>query len=210
MTFRRLWRDVVVAVMVGVWAIAVWAADDAVADLRRFVKEVRSGESQFTQVVTSPDGGKQRKSTGTFEFERPNRFRFSYRQPFEQIIVSNGESLWLFDADLNQVTVRPFSDAIGATPAALLASAQVDKDFGLKALPDDVGLSWVEAQPKLKDAPFQSLKIGFRAHQLAAVEIVDAFGQRSRLEFSGLRANVSLPQDRFSFSPPPGADVIRP
>ncbi len=104
---------------------------DAVATLRAFVKEVQTGRASFTQTVTSPDGKKTRKSTGTLEFQRPNKFRFAYAGPTEQLIVGDGKQVWLYDTDLNQVTVRPMNDTIGASPAALLAGGSLDKDFTL-------------------------------------------------------------------------------
>jgi outer membrane lipoprotein carrier protein len=184
------------------------AQADAIDTLKAFVSDVKTGRASFTQVVTSPDGAKKKSSNGSFEFARPNRFRFAYAKPYEQLIVGDGQKIWLHDPDLNQVTVRPMGEALGSTPAALLAGSNLDKDFSLKALPDDAGLQWVQATPKQKDSGFQSVKVAFRAKQLAAVEIVDSFGQRSRLDFTQVEANASLPADRFRFTPPPGADVL--
>lgn len=187
---------------------AAAAQADAIDTLKAFVSDVKTGRARFTQVVTSPDGAKKKTSNGSFEFARPNRFRFAYAKPYEQLIVGDGQKIWLHDPDLNQVTVRPMSETLGATPAALLAGSSLDKDFNLKALPDEAGLQWVQATPKQKDSGFQSVKVGFRGKQLAAVEIVDSFGQRSRLDFAQVEANASLPADRFRFTPPPGADVL--
>lgn len=187
---------------------AAAAQADAIDTLKAFVSDVKTGRASFTQVVTSPDGAKKKTSNGSFEFARPNRFRFAYAKPYEQLIVGDGQKIWLHDPDLNQVTVRPMSETLGATPAALLAGSSLDKDFNLKALPDEAGLQWVQATPKQKDSGFQSVKVGFRGKQLAAVEIVDSFGQRSRLDFAQVEANASLPADRFRFTPPPGADVL--
>jgi outer membrane lipoprotein carrier protein len=186
---------------------------DAVDTLRLFVKDVQAGRGNFTQVVTSPDGKKSRTSHGSLEFQRPNRFRFAYSAPSEQLIVGDGKQVWLFDADLNQVTVRPMSQALGATPAALLAGGNLDKDFALKAAPT-IGqgaeaLEWVDAQPRQKDGQFQSVKVGFKQGQLAALEILDSFGQRSRLSFAQFEPKVTLPASRFQFTPPAGADVLR-
>lgn len=181
---------------------------DAIDTLKAFVSDVKTGRASFTQVVTSPDGAKRKSSNGSFEFARPNRFRFAYAKPYEQLIVGDGQKIWLHDPDLNQVTVRPMGEALGSTPAALLAGSNLDKDFTLKALPDEGGLQWVLATPRQKDSGFQSVKVAFRAKQLAAVEIVDSFGQRSRLDFTQVEANASLPADRFRFTPPPGADVL--
>jgi outer membrane lipoprotein carrier protein len=187
---------------------SVVAHADAVGTLRDFVRDVKSGRATFTQTVTSPDGAKKKSSRGTFEFARPNRFRFSYLKPFEQLIVADGEKVWIYDADLNQVTSRKLSNALGATPAALLAGGALDADFDLSSQPSREGIDWVKATPKAKDGPFQSVNIGFRGKDLAAVEIVDNFGQRSLLQFAGFAANVTMPPDSFRFTPPPGADVI--
>lgn len=187
---------------------AAAAQADAIDTLKAFVSDVKTGRASFTQVVTSPGGAKKKTSNGSFEFARPNRFRFAYAKPYEQLIVGDGQKIWLHDPDLNQVTVRPMSETLGATPAALLAGSSLDKDFNLKALPDEAGLQWVQATPKQKDSGFQSVKVGFKGKQLAAVEIVDSFGQRSRLDFAQVEANASLPADRFRFTPPPGADVL--
>ena len=187
---------------------AFGARADAVDALKEFVREVKTGSASFTQTVTSPDGAKKKNSSGSFEFSRPNRFRFVYTKPFEQLIVADGQKVWIFDADLNQASSRKFSQALGATPAALLAGGSLERDFDLSALPDRDGLAWAQALPKLKDGGFQSLKIGFRGRELAAIEIVDSFGQRSLLRFSDFKPNPALAADRFAFVPPAGADVI--
>ncbi len=207
----RRWRQTAV-LGAALWcslgmASAAWA--DPVQALRNFVKDVKSAQASFTQTVTSPDGKKARKSTGTLEFERPNRFRFAYTQPIEQLIVGDGQKVWLYDADLNQVTVRGMSQAVGASPAALLAGGNLEKDFTLKAAPSAGQIEWVEALPKAKDGQFQSVKVGFTAGQLVALELLDSFGQKSRLDFQKVDTKVTLSPSRFTFTPPPGADVLQ-
>jgi outer membrane lipoprotein carrier protein len=181
---------------------------DAVDSLKEFVRDVKTGSAQFSQTVTSPDGAKKKTSSGSFEFARPNRFRFAYAKPFEQVIVADGQKVWIYDADLNQVTSRKFSAALGATPAALLAGVALDKDFDLTAQPSAGGLDWVLATPKAKEGAFQSVRVGFKGKELAAVEIVDSFSQRSLLQFTKMVSNPTLPPDTFKFSVPNGADVI--
>ncbi|HET7528480.1 MAG TPA: outer membrane lipoprotein chaperone LolA [Burkholderiaceae bacterium] len=185
------------------------ARADSVDLLRDFASNVKSGRAAFTQTVTSVDGKKKKDSSGQFEFVRPDRFRFSYAKPFEQQIVADGQKVWLYDVELNQVTVRPMAQALGATPAALLAGGTLDKEFDLKALPPADGLEWVQATPRVRDGPIQSLRVGFKGSTLAALEIVDAFGQRSLLRFTALEQNVRLPDSAFQFTPPKGADVIQ-
>jgi outer membrane lipoprotein carrier protein len=196
------------AVLLALCAAAASAQADAVDTLREFVRDVKSGSAQFTQTVTSPDGAKKKTSSGNFQFARPNRFRFAYTKPFEQVIVADGQKVWIYDADLNQVSSRKLSAAIGATPAALLAGGNLEKDFELSPLPDAEGLEWAAAKPRAKDGAFDSLKVGFRGKELAAVEIVDSFGQRSLLQFSQFKPNAPTPADAFSFVAPKGADVI--
>ena len=189
-------------------ACAAPARADSVDTLRDFVRDVKTGQAAFTQTVTSPDGAKKKVSSGDFAFSRPNRFRFTYAKPFEQSIVGDGQKVWIYDADLNQVSARKLSNALGATPAALLAGGSLEIDFDLAAMPAKDGLDWVKATPKAKDGAFQSVLIGFRGKDLAAVEIVDSFGQRSLLQFAQLAPNVAIAPERFLFTVPPGADVI--
>ena len=188
--------------------VAPAAHADAADTLRAFIRDVNTGRAQFTQTVTSPDGAKKKTSSGSFEFSRPNRFRFAYAKPFEQLIVGDGQKVWIYDADLNQASSRKFTSALGATPAALLAGGSLDKDFDLSPLPPKEGLEWVQANPKSNDGSFKSVRVGFRGTELAAIEIVDAFDQRSLLQFSQFSAGVSFAADAFRFTPPAGADVI--
>ena len=187
---------------------AAAAHADAVDTLRDFVRDVKTGRAAFTQTVTSPDGARKKTSSGSFEFARPNRFRFIYTKPFEQTIVADGQKVWIHDPDLNQVSARKLSAAIGSTPAALLAGGNLEQDFTLSAQPAAGGLEWALATPKAKDGPFQSMKVGFHGKELAAVEIVDSFGQRSMLQFSAFAGNVALAPETFRFVVPAGADVV--
>lgn len=181
---------------------------DAVDALKTFVQQVKTGRATFTQTVTSPDGAKTKTSSGSFEFARPDRFRFAYTKPFEQLIVADGQKVWIYDSDLNQVSSRKFTQAIGATPAALLAGGDLGRDFDLVAEPSKEGLDWARATPKTKDGAFESMRIGFKGKQLAAVEIIDNFSQRSRLTFTQFSANLELPAENFRFVVPKGVDVL--
>lgn len=202
-------KRLVPALLLTLVATAVRA--DAVDALREFTREARNGRAAFTQVVTSPDGAKKKSSNGSFEFARPNRFRFAYAKPYEQVIVGDGDKVWLHDVDLQQVTVRGMDQALGATPAALLAGANLEKDFELKAEPSAEGIDWVRATPRAKAETlgFQSLRVGFKGKALAAIELVDSFGQRSLLSFSGVATNVAMPPEAFRFTPPKGVEVLK-
>lgn len=181
------------------------------------MKSVQSGRADFTQTVTSPpkDGlaVRTKTSSGTFEFQRPGRFKFSYQKPFEQLIVADGTSLWLYDADLNQVTQRAQAQALGSTPAALLASAPdlaaLRADFTLQSAPEQDGLQWVQAVPKAREGQLKSVRVGFDGDVLAALDILDSFGQRSLIRFTGMQRNPALPAGTFTFKPPAGADVLQ-
>lgn len=202
-------------------AYAMTAGAGGLESLEVFVKTVKTGRADFTQVVTSPakDGQAPRvkTSSGTFEFSRPNRFKFVYTKPFEQSIVADGQTLWLHDVDLNQVTARKQSQVLGSTPAALIAAAPdlraLQADFTLADAPDKNGLQWVAATPKSGDGQLQTVRVGFRAGdktaELAALEILDSFGQRSLLSFNRFEINPVLPGNSFQFLTPAGADVIR-
>lgn len=184
------------------------AQADAVDTLREFVRDVKSARAQFTQTVSAPDGLKKRSSSGSFAFQRPDRFRFSYDKPYQQLIVGDGQKVWLYDADLNQVTVRAADKAIGGTPAALLAGAGLERDFTLQAQAAADGLDWVLATPKAADGTVRQLRVGFRGRELAALEITDSFGQRSLLQFSGMQQGASLPPETFRFEPPKGVELM--
>ena len=203
---------------VAAWTVAAFAVQaGGLESLEVFVKTAKTGRADFTQIVTSPakDGQTPRvkTSSGTFEFSRPGQFKFVYKKPFEQSIVADGTTLWLYDVDLNQVTARKQSQVLSATPAALIASAPdlraLQADFTLidEALKD--GLEWVAATPKTKDSQVQMVRIGFRTGALAALEILDSFGQNSRMTFSALKTNVLMDAATFDFKPPAGADVLR-
>jgi len=187
---------------------AVTAQADSVDTLKEFVRDVKTGQADFSQTVTSPDGVKKKTSSGHFEFSRPNRFRFTYQKPFEQSIVADGQKVWIYDADLNQASSRKFTQALGSTPAALLAGGSLDKEFDLAPLPAKDGIEWAEATPKAKDGAFKSVRIGFRNKVLASVEVVDAFGQRSLLDFTKFVGNEPIKADTFVFTVPKGADLI--
>jgi len=212
---RILWSGVALAAG-GTWASGLGSLED-------FLRSTRSGQADFTQVVTSPPKAGQparvRTSNGRFEFVRPNRFRFDYAKPFVQNIVADGQMLWWYDPDLNQVTVRSQAQTLGSTPAALIATAPdlkaLQRDFDLSEAPPQDGLNWVVAKPKTAEGQLQSVRLGFAGDaaasvQLRVLDILDSFGQRSVITFSGFQGNVTPPEGRFAFKPPAGADVVRP
>jgi outer membrane lipoprotein carrier protein len=207
--------------IISVAACAQEQGATALKDLENFVKNTKSGRAAFIQVVTSPakegQTPKVKTSSGSFEFLRPNRFKFLYKKPFEQSIVSDGQTLWLHDVDLNQVTARKLAQVLNGTPAAVIAAAAdlkgLQADFVLTALPEKSGLQWVQAVPKTKEGQLQSITVGLKTtdkgSELAALEILDSFGQRSVMTFSQFEVNPALAAASFQFKPPAGADVSR-
>jgi outer membrane lipoprotein carrier protein len=189
--------------------------------LESFIKTVKSGRASFVQTATSPAKAGQvarvKTSSGTFEFIRPNRFRFVYQKPFEQSIVADGQTVWLFDVDLNQVTARKQAQVMGSTPIALIASAPdlraLQAEFLIAEIPSgdksNEGLQWVLATPRSKDNALRSVRIGFKGNSLVVLEMEDSFGQQSVLRFSGFEVNAGVDAASFAFKPPAGADVIR-
>lgn len=178
--------------------------------LKAFVSQARSGQAQFEQTVRDREGRKVQAAQGTFQFQRPGRFRWAYQKPAEQLIVGDGARLWVFDKDLNQVTVKKLDLALGATPAALLAgSDDIEAAFRLEDAGAKDGLEWVEALPRNRESGFERVRMGFNAQSLPeAMELKDQFGQTTYLKFSKLEKNPKLGAELFSFTPPKGADVI--
>jgi outer membrane lipoprotein carrier protein len=212
-------------VLMTVAALTGWPAraqSDGLQLLGQFLQSVRSGRAQFTQVVTSvPKAGqppRQRTSSGTLEFQRPGRFRFSYKKPFEQTLLADGQTLWLHDPDLQQVTARAQAQVLGSTPLALIISATdlagLQKDFQLQPEAARDGLQWVRATPKRAEGQVQQVLAGFRASdrgaELVVLEVLDTLGQCSVLTFSQFEINPAIKADAFQFHVPTGTDVIRP
>ena len=200
----------------------VLAQADGLALLGQFLQTTRGGRAQFVQQVTLPakagQSARQRQSSGTLEFQRPGRFRFAYKKPFEQTLVADGQTLWLYDPDLQQVTARAQAQVLGSTPLALIIAATdvggLQKDFALQAQPARDGLQWVRATPRQGEGQMQQALVGLRSGErgpeLVVLDVLDALGQRSLLQFSGFEANPGFKADAFVFHPPAGVDVIRP
>lgn len=193
---------------------------DGLQVLETFLRDVGSARAEFVQVVTSPPRAgelapRRKTSSGRFLLLRPDRFRFEYTRPFVQTIVADGQSLWLYDADLNQVTVRPQREALGSTPASLIASGgemgALREAFVLQSQPEGQdGLVWVLAQPRQSDGGLKAVRVGLRQGQIAVLEIEDGLGQRSEIRFNQWQSNLGLKPSDFRFEPPAGADVVRP
>lgn len=180
-----------------------------IEQLRLFIDNTRSAKSEFTQAVSAKSGRKPQVSSGSFAFARPGKFRWVYDKPYYQMLVSDGEKLWIHDRDLNQVTVKRIAAAIGSSPAALLAGDNAfEKNFSVRNAGSSDGLEWIEATPNRPDGSFERVRIGFRDNLPRAMELLDSFGQTTHLAFSALQANPALDAGLFRFDPPPGADIV--
>ncbi len=187
------------------------AAASGQALLRQFAREATSASGRFTQVMLDKQGAqREAQSTGDFAFSRPARFSWIVRAPYQQTVVSNGQTLWLYDPDLMQVTVKKLTDTVSATPAAVLfGSGDLDQAFVLEDEPRSGDLVWVKATPRQTDPSFASMRIGFSGSgALKRLEMLDHFSQKTILEFQDMQTNVQLPPEMFEFVPPKGADVL--
>lgn len=202
-------------------AASFWAAsgealgDDsqpavAPAQLRAFLAETVTMEARFSQVLLEADSPRTQVSEGRFYLHRPQRFRWDYLEPVPQLVVADGENLWLYDPDLEQVTVRRLDDGLSSTPAMLLSGdGTLEDSFRLGAAYHEDGLDWVELAPLSDAADFAGLRVGFENGRLASMELIDALGQTTVIVFSDVEVNQPLDPALFQFVPPPGADVIR-
>ena len=185
------------------------ASADDVQNFRTFFQNTTSMRAKFHQTVVDNLGRKVQEVTGSMQLQRPGKFRWDYDKPYVQLIVGDGKKVWLFDPDLNQVTVRPLDKVLGSSPAALLAgNKDIDKTFDLKSVGQQDQLNWIEALPKEKESGFERVMLGFKGSTLAEMEMRDSFGQVTVIEFSGQQVNPKLDAKSFVFNPPKGADVL--
>ena len=181
----------------------------AVDRFKDFVRDTQSARADFEQVVHDKSARRIQETRGSFVFQRPGRFRWVYEPPVDQLIVGDGERVWIYDRGLEQVTVRKLAGALGSTPAALLAgSSDIERAFELSDAGSRGGLEWLEARPREPEAGFERIRIGFGPDGLRAMELLDHFGQTTQLRFSNLARNPRVDPGEFRFEPPPGTDVL--
>lgn len=202
-------RRIAVALVFALAACQARAQGGSLERFQQFLRTTQSTTANFEQKVYDRNRKLVQESSGRFAFLRPGRFRWTYDKPYAQLIVGDGERVWVYDRDLNQVTVRRIAKALGSTPAALLAGASdVDKAFDLSEGGDRDGLAWVEAKPKDKDAGFERIRLGMSVAGIEAMELVDNFSQTTLLRFTKLVRNPQVDPETFRFTPPRGADVL--
>ena len=184
-------------------------AAGAVDRLHQFLASTKTLKADFSQLVITKGGRKPQESSGTVAIARPGKLRWDIRKPYPQLVVSDGEKVWIHDSELQQVTVRQVGKAIGGSPAALLSgSNDLERNFTLSEAGEREGLLWVEAVPKSGDSGFERVRIGFAGSDLRAMELQDSFGQTTLIRFSALERNPQLPAASFRFVPPAGVDIV--
>ena len=177
--------------------------------LREFMQTVHSLEANFAQTLYDENQLLLEESRGTVSLKRPGKFRWNYLEPYPQVIVADGEKVWVYDGELDQVTIRPLEEAAGNTPAMLLSSeGSLDESFSVSDLGESESLAWAALSPKDEEASFSLVKLGFAGSDLAVMVLVDNFGQTTRLRFSDVRKNQTIDPQLFNFEVPEGVDVI--
>lgn len=198
-----------IASFILVWSFSSVAAESATEKLNDFVKTVQTFQAEFVQTVLGPHGQVMEEAQGTFILERPGKFRWDYEEPYPQHIVADGERIWFYDIDLEQVTVNSQLEALADTPATLLSGNSKPSDkYLLTDIPSDDGLLWVELLPKDVDSSFQTVTIAFDKVGLRQMIMKDSFDQKTRLVFNKVVENPKLAEDIFMFTPPEGVDVV--
>lgn len=188
----------------------IGTAEADVDNLQRFFTDVQSYTAQFNQVVLDESLNILQESSGTMWIERPNKFRWDYDVPFEQHIVGDGQKIWVYDVELQQVTVRNLSGGLGATPAMLLAGrGRLDDDFIVKSLGAQGKLQWAQLVPRTNDGGFEDIRVGFEKGKIRILEMIDGFGQTTRIILRNSGENIDIGSVKFAFEPPPGVDIVR-
>ncbi|MFA5170983.1 MAG: outer membrane lipoprotein chaperone LolA [Sulfuriferula sp.] len=190
-------------------ALPVTSFATGISELKSFIAQTKTAQAHFNQVVLDKAGNAKQQTQGTMAFSRPGKFRWSYDKPYEQLIVGDGNKIYLYDVDLAQVTIKKLDQALGSSPAALLAgNNEIEKFYTLSEAGTHDGLTWLTATPKDKDSSFSQIQMGFSHSNLMEMRIRDNFGLTTQLKLSQLVRNPKLPASTFSFTPPAGVDVI--
>jgi outer membrane lipoprotein carrier protein len=189
--------------------IGATARAGSIEKLEAFIAQTQSARASFSQQVLDKNGKSTQSASGRLMFSRPGHFRWEYQKPYEQLIVGDGEKLWVYDKELAQVTVKKLEGALGSSPAALLAgSNDMEQYYNLDAKGVKRGLDWLEAYPKEADSMFQKVRMGFKGNTLDTMELYDQLGQITVIRFSRIERNPKLHGDTFTFTAPDGVDVI--
>jgi outer membrane lipoprotein carrier protein len=203
---RRLGAGLRAAIPCLLALLPLSALADSLQQLHEFLRQTTTARGDFVQSAAKAGAA---PGGGHFEFSRPGRFRWVYTQPYQQTIVSDGTRLYVYDPDLNQVTVKKLQGAIPASPASILfGSNDFERDFKVSSDGTRDGVDWVLAIPRSQDSSFERIRIGFRDGLPVAMELADTFGQTTSLRFTGVQRNAKIDAAQFRFDPPKGADVL--
>jgi outer membrane lipoprotein carrier protein len=204
----RIVQTAVLALMLFAAAIRPGHATPA-TDVEKYLAGLATWSADFTQTIDDGHGKVLRSAAGRFYLERPGKFRWDYVEPSEQLVLADGKQIWFYDKDLEQANVRDMDSTLASTPASLLSGGgSVSTQFDIKALPPAGGLQWFQLIPKRADTDFQLVRIGFDKGELASMFLADKLGEVTQLTFTHSSRNAKFPADLFSFTPPPGVDVI--
>jgi len=185
------------------------ASAGARQDLAAFASGLRGLDGRFNQDVYDPQGRRKESSSGRVALSAPHLFRWEYRQPYAQLVLADGKTVWVFDPDLKQASRRPQGAEEASSPlAVLLDPTRLDRDFIVKESGDADGLSWLSIRPRSAEAGFRNARLGFVRNQLLRMEYEDALGQRTEIRFSDWKRNPTFAAGTFVFTPPAGVDVI--
>jgi outer membrane lipoprotein carrier protein len=208
--FHGVARLFALLLLLALHPLANAAANDAgLQRVEKFLSGLQGLQARFHQTLADSKGGVTSESNGTLAISRPNRFRWDYTDPYKQLIVSDGSRIWLYDTDLEQVTVRQLDDSISATPAMLLSGqGNLSDNFTVTQTVQDGGTQWVQLEPKRSDTDFKWVRLGFAGEELKYMQLGDKLGQKTLLAFNQFERNPKLDPARFTFTVPPGADVI--
>jgi outer membrane lipoprotein carrier protein len=208
--FHGVARLFALLLLLALHPLANAAANDAgLQRVEKFLSGLQGLQARFHQTLADSKGGVTSESNGTLAISRPNRFRWDYTDPYKQLIVADGSRIWLYDTDLDQVTVRQLDDSISATPAMLLSGqGNLSDNFTVTQTVQDGGTQWVQLEPKRSDTDFKWVRLGFAGEELKYMQLGDKLGQKTLLAFSQFERNPKLDPARFTFTVPPGADVI--
>ncbi|MCU0976988.1 MAG: outer membrane lipoprotein chaperone LolA [Steroidobacteraceae bacterium] len=207
--FTRLLRPLAAVLPLTLLATPVVAASSAEQRLDRYLSGVSTLRAEFVQEVSDADGRVRERASGTLTLQKPGRFRWDYREPAGQLLVSDGATLWLYDEELEQVTVRPVSQTLSTTPAMLLTGqGRVGEAFVVEDDSDSDGLDWIALTPRRQDTDFRRVRLALRGGELVRMELTDRLGQVTAIDFSGIQRNPPVPASLFRFEPPPGVDVV--
>ncbi len=203
-------RPWLLSVMASLLLVQEALAGAGIDRLRAFLADTQTLQAKFEQTVLAANQEKIQQANGTFYIQRPGKFRWDYQSPDRQLIVADGDRVWIYDIELEQVTVKPQDRALADTPASLLSgTAPIDENFGLENLDSSGdGLDWVELRPKKQDGTVERVRLAFGSESLERMEMVDRFDQVTAFRFHRIRRNITLDRALFRFRPPPGVDVV--